>query len=146
MLYNYFKVEIHKEVIMKYLKSTLILFMATFIFAAYNVSAQTVTLNDVTILSFRGTTLASKSFKSGQNVQKIRKTSCTDDLSGDGRVVLAGLHATTAGANDPSWVTVGYSNTSFNNNSKSMGSWNLNLQSNKNLPTTASFWGVWTVN
>ena len=132
---------------MKYWKITLTAFIATFIFAVYNANAQTLSLVDITIPSFKGTYMTSQQDKWDTNTQYIKKTECTDDLSGDGRAILAKVHGMFAGMSDSSWVTATKNqNVSFGSNSQTIGGWKLYLQSNKNLITTASFWGVWTIN
>lgn len=76
----------------------------------------------------------------------IKELSGTDDISGDGRAIKAGLHRTTDTTEDPDWVTATEGKKAqFDSYSQEMGSWNLYLKSKKSLPTTASFWGEWTV-
>ncbi len=131
---------------MKYLKITLSVFIATFIFAVYNAAAQTLTLINVTIPALKGTYMTSQQDKYNTNTQYIEKTECTDDLTGDGRAIIAKVHGMFAGMVDSSWVnTPKNQNVSFGSNSQSIGGWKLYLQSNKNLITTASFWGIWTI-
>lgn len=134
---------------MKYLKITMALLMASVVLTVVNTQAQAVQLTDVTIPAFSGTTIAKKAGKNGFNTQYIKKTKCTDDLSGDGRVIKAGLHETTGNANpnyDPAWVIASpNTNVAFDYRSQETGSWNLYLASQKSLITTASFWGTWTI-
>ena len=133
---------------MKYLKVTLGLFIVTMIAASINIQAEVKQLVDVTIPVFT-IEYMTKGTKSTDAYQYIKKTQCTDDISGDGRAITAGLHETTGSGNpnyDPARVLVGYSNVSFDNNSRYMGSWNLYLRSQKTFPTTASFYGTWTLN
>lgn len=134
---------------MKYLKITLSFLMFSLVLTFFNASAQDVNLVDITIPSFSATTIAKKAGKSDFNTQYIKKTRCTDDISGDGRVIKAGLHETTGNAHpngDPSWVIASPNQkVAFDYRSKEAGSWNLYLASQKWFVTTASFWGTWTV-
>ena len=132
---------------MKYLKVTLALFVATFLFAVINAKAQVVTFSDITIPAFKGIYQSKQQDKYGNNLQYIKKTKCTDDWSGDGRVILSKLNGLLAGNDDTAWVVAEPNkNVSFGSKSKTMGAWKLWLESNKNLMSTASFWGTWTVN
>ncbi len=131
---------------MKYLKSTLVLFIATFVFALVNVKAQVVSVAGITIPAFKGTYMSSQRTKSVDNLQYIKKTSCIDDLSGDGRVVDARTHGMLAGMTDSPWVEAKpNTKVSFGTNSETIGIWKLYLQSRKSLPTTATFSGQWTI-
>lgn len=133
---------------MKYLKVTVSLFVVALVLSMTGVQAQVVQLIDITIPTLSGNYMK-KAEKFGFNTQYIKKTKCTDDFSGDGRAILAGLHQTTGNGNldgDPAWVTATENvKVSFDAKSKNAGSWNLYLKSNKSLLTTASFWGEWTV-
>lgn len=134
---------------MKYLKITMSLFAVALVFSIFNAQAQVVYLEDITIPIFSGVVTAKSAAKTGFNTQYIKKTKCTDDISGDGRVINAGLHLTTGNGNpnnDPSWVEAKPNqNVAFNSKSTQAGGWELYLASNKSLVTTASFWGQWTV-
>lgn len=134
--------------IMKYLKITLGVFVIAMVLSVTGVQAQVVKLVDITIPTLSKTYIK-KAAKTGFNTQYIKKTKCNDDVSGDGRAILAGLHETTGNGHpdgDPAWVTATLNNKiSFGVRSQNAGSWNLYLKSNKSLLTTASFWGEWTV-
>lgn len=131
---------------MKYLKVTSVFFIVAFIFALVNVKAQVITVAGVTIPIFKGTYMSSQRTKSIDNLQYIKKVSCRDDFSGDGRVIDARVHGMLAGMGDSSWVEA-KSNTkvSFGSKSETIGIWKLYLQSRKSLPTTATFSGEWTI-
>ena len=133
---------------MKYLKVTMCLFIMALLVSATGIQAQVVSLVDITIPSL-SKTYTKKAAKTNFNVQYIKKTKCKDDLSGDGRVILAGLHETTGNGHpngDPAWVTTeDNKKVSFGTKSQEAGSWNLYLKSKKSLLTTTSFWGEWTV-
>lgn len=134
---------------MKYLKATLALFIVTFMFAVMNANANTqkVTLTDITIPILKGTYVSSQEDKEFTNTQYIKKTKCKDDVSGDGRVILARVKAMFSNVDGSEWVEAKpKKNIAFDDESKKIGGWKLWLQSNKNLLTTASFWGEWTVN
>ena len=131
---------------MKYLKTTLVLFIATFVFAIVNVKAQVIGIVGITIPSFKGTYMSSQRDKSYDNLQYIKKASCRDDFSGDGRVIDARAHGLLAGMKDSPWVEAkSNQKVSFGANSKTIGLWRLYLQSRKSLPTTATFSGEWTI-
>ncbi|MDD3341768.1 MAG: hypothetical protein PHN72_06250 [Bacilli bacterium] len=133
---------------MKYLKVTLGLFAVALCVSLFNVQAQVKKMVDITIPIFSREYMT-KGYKSTYSYQYIKKTKCQDDVSGDGRTIIAGLHETTGSANpnyDPARVIAAPNqDVQFDNNSKRMGSWNLYLNSQKSLPTTASFWGTWTI-
>ena len=128
---------------MKYLKTTLVLFIATFVFALGNVEARVVHIAGITIPVFKGTYMSSQQNKSVDNLQYIKKTSCTDNLSG---AIDARAHGMLAGMTDSPWVEAKPNQkVSFGANSKTIGIWKLYLQSRKSLPTTATFSGEWTI-
>lgn len=131
---------------MKYLKIAFALFVVTFVFSLVNVKAQVVSLAGITIPSFKGTYMSSQRTKNYDNLQYIKKTSCIDDVSGDGRVIDARTHGMLAGMNDSAWVEAKpNTNVSFGSNSETIGIWKLYLQSRKSLITTATFSGQWTI-
>lgn len=131
---------------MKYLKTTLVLFIATFVFALVNVEARVVHIAGITIPVFKGTYMSSQQNKSVDNLQYIKKISCIDNLSGDGRAIDARAHGMLAGMTDSPWVEAKPNQkVSFGANSKTIGIWKLYLQSRKSLPTTATFSGEWTI-
>ena len=132
---------------MKYLKGSLAIFAIAFVFSVINVNAkQTLTLKDITIPIFSGTYLSTQANKDIDNLQYIKKTSCVDNLSGDGRVILAKADGMLTGMKDSAWVEAKpNTNVSFGSNSKTIGLWRVDLKSNKSLPTTATFNGVWTI-
>lgn len=131
---------------MKYLKVTFLAFVVAFGFSVVNANARTLVLQDVTIPSFSGIYSTNEHVKGNENLQYIQKTGCTDDLTGDGRVILSKVHGTLTGMNDSNWVEAKPNqNISYGSNSRTVGNWKVYLKSNKSLATTASFWGVWTI-
>ena len=70
---------------MKYLKVTLAIFVASFIFGMYNANAsETVTQIEITIPSFQGTYSSNQKQKWSNANQWAIKTECKDKASGDG--------------------------------------------------------------
>lgn len=129
---------------MKYLKRTLILFVIAFAFSAFNAKAQVVAIQNVTIKSFKGIWTSSKTYEKTTTVeQRVKKTSCWDNVTGDGRVILGRGNANSAGIVSD-WVEVPYSFNYMGSRSKTIAFWSLQLQSNKSLLTTATFYGVWS--
>ena len=133
---------------MKYLKITLTIFIIAFVLGVVNASARTtVHIMDVTIPIFGGSWLSSNYEKETWNVQSVLKDECTDDISGDGRAIMAKAHATWNENQSSAWIeTVKKSYVNFDNNTARPGSWKLYLKSKKSLPTTASYWGAWIYN
>ncbi|MCM1370969.1 MAG: hypothetical protein NC181_03665 [Clostridium sp.] len=132
---------------MKYLKGTLVAFVATFIFSLVYVSAgNTLTFIDITIPGFQGTYTSEQRDKTDNiNMQYIEKYDAIDDLSGDNRAVNARVRGMLAGMQNSSWVaTVADTKVALGDNSKTLGSWKMELKANKWLVSSASFWGMWT--
>ncbi len=130
---------------MKYLKGTLVLFVATFLFAVVDIKASTLALAGTNIPIFSQPYITSQREKYDNTYQYIKKVNCLDDYSGDGRAIMAKVQGMYAGMDDSAWVeaTKG-TNVRFNSNSTSIGGWRLWLKSKKSLPTTATFVGEWT--
>ncbi len=129
---------------MKYLKGTLVLFVATFLFAVVDVKAGYLGIAGAEIPIFSGSYTSSQREKYNDTYQYVKKVNCLDDYSGDARAVMAKARGMYAGMTDSSWVeTVKGSNVSLGSNSRSIGGWRLMLKSKKSLPTTASFTGEW---
>lgn len=132
---------------MKYLKVALALFAVTFVFSIINVNAkQTLGFSGIKIPAFKGDYLSSQRDKGDFSLQYIMKTACTDDLTGDGRVINAKAHGMLSGMSDSDVVeTKPNVNVSFGSKSAEIGLWRVHLESKKSLPTTATFFGIWTI-
>lgn len=130
---------------MKYLKGTLVLFVATFLFAVTDVKASVLGLAGVEIKAFGASYISPQKEKYNDTYQYVKKVNCLDDFSGDGRAIMAKVQGMYAGMSDSSWVeaTKG-ANVSLGSNSRSIGGWRIWLKSKKSLPTTATFVGEWT--
>lgn len=128
---------------MKYLKATLAVFVCAMTFAAFGASAQTYNITGITIPAFKGSWISSQVDKSSTSVQQVKKTSCTDNLTGDGRVIIGRTYAMLSPAGYSSWIEVPYSYSNWGSENNGVNSYKLWLQSNKNLPTTATFSGSW---
>lgn len=111
------------------------------------VNAFVVDLRDITIPIFSREWISGIATKQNWSVQSVMKTRCTDDVSGDGRSILARTYAMYGGANYSPWIKVpqgSYAN--WGNNNADLRDYRLNLMSEKSLITTASFYGVWNLN
>ena len=112
--------------------------------STHRVDAVVVAIQNITIKSFKGIWTSSNTYeKKTTSEQRIQKTTCYDNLTGDGRVILGRGNANSANITS-SWVEVPYSLKSMGSKSQNIAYWSLQLQSNKNLPTTATFYGVWS--
>ncbi|MCI8547501.1 MAG: hypothetical protein HFJ38_01290 [Bacilli bacterium] len=133
----------------KYLKITLTIFIVAFLLGTVNAHAKAeISIMDVTIPVFEGSWISGNYEKDTWTVQSVKKQDCIDNISGDGRVILAKAHATWNENSSSNWTeTVKNAYVNFNGgDTANPGSWRLYLKSNKFLPTTASFWGSWRYN
>ncbi|MDO5002746.1 MAG: hypothetical protein Q4E39_00760 [bacterium] len=129
---------------MKYLKYTMALFVCAFALTSIGVSASQYTISNITIPAIKGTWISPQKDKSTSSIQRVKKTRCTDNVSGDGRVIIGRTYSMLAPSGFSSWIEVPYSYNNWGSENSYMGSFKLNLQSNKNLPTAATFSGVWS--
>lgn len=132
---------------MKYLKYSLGIFAFAITLSTLGVNADTVNIVNVKIpILSRAYTNAQ--IKETNSTQYIKKTSCTDDLTGDGRVIIAAVknysHLNTQYENSTPVEASPNTNVAMPKSNKS-GNVTLFLQSKKNLPTTATFNGIWTI-
>lgn len=130
---------------MKYLKISVAVFFIALVFSTINANALIVNLEDITIPIFKGTWISAQKDKDNWSYQYIKKTKCTDDLSGDGRVINARTQDMYGGGNFSSWITVPYTYATWGDYNGDKSTYRLHLQSNKWLATTASFWGTWNL-
>lgn len=131
---------------MKYLKVTLAIFVASFIFGIYNANAsQSTTLVDITIPSFRGIYSSKQKTKYSEANQWAIKTECKDKLSGDGRAIEGRVQGMLAGNNTTYWIELPLNQwKKFDSpDANRIGVWRLQLRSIKNLATEARYTGVW---
>ncbi|MBO5138095.1 MAG: hypothetical protein J6B89_00435 [Bacilli bacterium] len=132
---------------MKYLKITMTIFVLTTVFAIYNANAATVGLANIKIPTFSTIYMSTEHQKDTENQQYIKKIDCTDNLSGDGRVILARTYSPYAGVGYSSWIEAPKgSNATWGNENKTVAGYKIQLKSNKSLPTAATFYGTWTLN
>lgn len=132
---------------MKYLKITMIIFILATIFSLYNASAAVINFADITIPVFSGRYMSSERQKDNNNQQYMKKIDCTDDISGDGRAIIARTYSPYSNIGYSSWIELPKnSNVTWGNENKTISGYKLQLQSQKSLPTTASFYGTWTLN
>lgn len=130
---------------MKYIKYSVLLSACAFILSSFGVNAKSLSIN-VTIPWFSGSVLAADYIdKDSSGIQQVKKTSCTDNVSGDGRVILAQTYSYYNPAGTSSWIEVPYSYNNWGSENSFIGQFRLMLKSNKSLPTTASFSGTWKV-
>lgn len=133
---------------MKYLKITLTVFLIAFLFSAVSVTASyVVNITNVKIPAFKGNYISGQKEKSDTGLQYIKKTKCTDDLTGDGLVILARTMGMLSGTYSETDFVEALPNTdvSLGVKSKTVQGYKLILQSNKKLVTTATFSGKWTL-
>lgn len=129
---------------MKYLKGTLVLFVATFLFAVVGAKASTLTVVGATIPRFSSSYISPQREKFIDTRQYVTKESCIDDWDGSGRVILAKLQGMYSGNVDTAWVEAKpKTRVAFNSNSEVIGAWRLWLKSQKSLPSTATYNGTW---
>lgn len=130
---------------MKYLKYSVLLFVCALVLSVFGVNAKNVAVN-VTIPIFSQSILAKDHVnKEESGIQQIKKESCVDNVSGDGRVVLAQTYSYYDPVGPSGWIEVPYSYANWGNKNSSTGQFRLILKSNKSLPTTASFSGTWKI-
>lgn len=129
---------------MKYIKCTLILFLCAISIATLGVKAKEYVISNITIPSLKGTWISGQKDKTSNSIQQIKKTKCVDNVSGDGRVILARTYSMLDPAGYSTWIEVPYSYANWGGETDHIGSFKLSLQSNKLLPTTATFSGSWT--
>lgn len=131
---------------MKYIKYSVLLFVCAVLLSSVGVNAQSVSIN-VTIPWFSNSVLAADHVDKDESgpVQQVKKISCVDNVSGDGRVILAQTYSYYDPAGASSWIEVPYSYANWGTQNNFAGQFRLMLKSNKSLPTTASFSGTWKV-
>lgn len=128
---------------MKYLKITMVLFVIMLCLGTIGVNATQYTqLIDITIPVFSGV-FVSKQVDKGNDflyTQKVKKTAIQDDLSGDGRAVKGSIRGYYSGTFEPTgWIDLPLNSiVDFGEGTISQGAWQLQLQSTKWLPTTAT--------
>lgn len=128
---------------MKYIKYSVVLFVCALVLSAFGVDAQSVAIN-ATIPWFSNSVLVKDHVdKEEIGIQQVKKTSCTDNVSGDGRVILAETYSYFDPAGVSGWIEVPYSYNNWGDKNSFTGQFRLMLKSNKSLPTTASFSGSW---
>lgn len=131
---------------MKYLKGTLLVLAVAFLCKGFGVSALTYKIQNITIPSFSGVWYSPSREKWETNYQYVKKTSCSDNLTGDGRAISGKLHGQYSGMEDTSYVSLPLnSNVNMGYWSQQQGAWKLYLRSDKSLVTTATLSGVWTI-
>ena len=128
---------------MKYLKITVLLFAVATLLSALGVNAQTTALIDVTIPVFKGTYYSNQADKLTLGYQKIMKTDAKDDLTGDGRAISGRIMKLTVSGGFSDWKQLPKNVLVQYDQFKEYGIFEIALQSDKSLPMTASFWGIW---
>ena len=131
---------------MKYLKVTLAIFVASFIFGMYNANAsETVTQIEITIPSFQGTYSSNQKQKWSNANQWAIKTECKDKVSGDGRAIKGRVQGMISETKTTEWIMLPLNEwKKFDSpQANSIGLWRLQLKSNKWLATEARYTGVW---
>ncbi len=128
---------------MKYLKYTVALFIFALMLSTLGVNAKQYNIDNITIPVFSGIWNSGQKEKETFGPQQIKKISCTDSLTGDGRVILARTYSYYDPVGYSSWIEVPYSYASWGASNQNAGAYRLELKSNKSLPTTAKFNGVW---
>lgn len=130
---------------MKYIKYSVLLFVCALVLSVFGVNAKNVAVN-VTIPIFSQSILAKDHIsKEESGIQQIKKESCVDNVSGDGRVVLTQTYSYYDPVGSSGWIEVPYSYANWGNKNSWIGQFRLTLKSNKSLPTTASFSGTWKI-
>lgn len=126
---------------MKYFKITLLAFVAALCLCLVGVNAtQYVKIRNIKIKLFQGVWWSEQIDKGYDgNHQKVKKISCTDDLSGDGRAILGNIKSMlgNGGATGYRDLPQG-TNVDFGNGTTEAGGYKLSLKSNKWLASTAS--------
>ncbi|MBS7020855.1 MAG: hypothetical protein KH135_03160 [Firmicutes bacterium] len=132
---------------MKYLKYTCIAFIASLALSCAGVNALVVGLYNVQIPILGNIWTSGIETKQNWGIQEVMKTDATDNVSGDGRVILARTYEMTGGGNYSSWITVPKGSwANWGNYNADKDQYRLQLKSQKNLITTASFYGNWSIN
>jgi len=131
---------------MKYLKVSLLLFLISIILFTTGGNAKTISIYEITIPTFSKVWSSSVHTKETFSEQSVKKIKCTDNVSGDGRVIMGATSSTDSylGSGEiSSWIEVGYSYTSWGSEHSSPADYRLKLYSKKSLITTATFTGTW---
>ena len=129
---------------MKYLKWSFLGFVVVCVFVGINANAHPISYGGITIPAFKGNYISGQQEKYTLGHHRFTKLNCTDNVSGDGRVVLGRILQLTGNGEPSSWEVVPPNEWYvYNNYNTGMGIYKLNLQSNKWLPTAATFWGQW---
>lgn len=131
---------------MKYLKYSFSVMLIAVSMAMFNVNVESFVYKivDIKIPALSKSWTSRWQYKETNSLQYIKKTKCTDDLSGDGRVILVAVKNTSTNTNSD--VVEANPNIKVAiPNSQNVRTNVLYLQSNKSLPTTAIFSGEWTV-
>lgn len=127
---------------MKYLKITMTLFAITLCLSLVGVNATTYfTIQNITIPSMSTNWTSQQADKGPDGVyqQKVKKISCVDDLSGDGRALSGRILFLfgSGGYTDYKPLPQG-TNVSFGSSTVEMGAYKLQVKSDKKLLTTAT--------
>lgn len=133
---------------MKYLKITMTLFVITLFVSLVGVNATTYfTINDITVPAFSANWTSKQGNKGDDgNQQKIKKISCVDNVSGDGRalsgrvLILFGSGGSTGYKSIPQGTNV-----AFGSSTVEMGAYKIQIRSDKSLLTTAKASVNWDI-
>lgn len=131
---------------MKYLRGTLLLLVVTTAVAVWNVEAGSLNFQNIKIPAFKNNYISAQVKKTTTQAQSIKKTSCKDDWSGDGRVITARTRNMYGGDNYSEWIEVPYSYNTWGSSNREISYYTVHLQSDKWLASTATFNGTWVYN
>ena len=124
---------------MKFLKITVTLFIIVLCLSLSGVNATTYfTIQGITIPAMSANWTSQQVDKGHDaNEQKVKKISCKDNVSGDGRAISGRILYLFSGGGYTEYKTLPQDvNVSFGNNTISMGAYKLQIKSNKKLLTT----------
>ena len=132
---------------MKYLKITVLAFFVTLVLSSVGVNATMYTITELKIPINNGLATSNQVVKyDAGGYHMLNKFDCKDNISGDPRPIIGYIRALVGGGN----VSVRKelpkgTNVVFDSYTPDSGTFYTVYYSKKTLPTSATYWGFWTV-
>ncbi len=132
---------------MKYLKITVLAFFVTLVLSSVGVNATMYTITELKIPINNGLATSNQVVKyDAGGYHMLNKFDCKDNISGDPRAIIGYIRALVGGGN----VSVRKelpkgTNVVFDSYTPDSGTFYTVYYSKKTLPTSATYWGFWTV-
>lgn len=132
---------------MKYVKYAFGIFIVTMIMSLSGVSALVVEIVNIQIPIMQMSWVSKEYNKQTTGNQSVMKTQSYDNITHDPRAIKARTYAVYGGGNYSDWVTVPQNKWAvITGSNKQIEPYKLNLRSDKQLLTTATFYGNWNIN